>query len=83
MLFNHYQNNIIYKDNLCKLFIKSVSVDNVNFDYCGISDIVTPIICYFVYRCLNDVLSKDNVEGNSVFKNGKQKSRKLLKIKHI
>ena len=83
ILFNHYQNNIIYKENICKLFIQIVSVNNVNFEYCGVCVIVNPVICYFLRRRLSVVLSKDNMDRISTFKNGREKSRKLLKLKHI
>ena len=83
MLFNTYQNDIIYRDNVCKIFIKIITVNNVKFDYCGVCIITNPVICYFVRRRLNVVLSKDNLDRISILKNGKLKSRKLLKLKHI
>ena len=47
ILFNH-QNDIIYVSNVCKLFIKIVSVNNVLFNYCGTCHINDAVICCFV-----------------------------------
>ena len=52
ILFNHYQNDIIYRDHLCNIFIKIVTVNNVNFDYFGVCEITNHVICYFVRRGL-------------------------------
>ena len=84
ILFNHYQNDIIYVSNICKLFIKIVCVNNVLFNYCGTCHINDAVICYFIKRRLNIVLSLENCD--TIFKNSKngiRKSRKLLKLKHL
>ena len=83
IIFNCYQNDILHKDNLCKLFYNIVQVNRTNFVYCGICVIEEPVISYFVRRRLNVVLSKDNSDTVSSSKNGKTKYRKLLKLKHI
>ena len=46
-------------------------------------DLLIPLSVSYVYRCINVVSSKDNLDSISMFKNGKQKSKKLLKLKHI
>ena len=62
-----------------------MSFNNVNVEYCRVGVIANLVICYFVRSRLNFVLSKDNLERISIFKNivRKQKSRKLLKLKRI
>ena len=52
ILFNSYISDIIYKENICKVFIHIVSVNNINFDYCDTCFIHNNVINYFVRRKL-------------------------------
>ena len=84
ILFNSYISDIIYKENICKVFIHIVSVNNINFDYCDTCFIHNNVINYFVRRKLIPVLSKENLDSiDIVSKTGITKSRKLLKLKHL
>ena len=60
ILFNLYQNEIIYKDNICKLFCNIVIINNVKFNYCGSCCVDNYVINLCVRRCLNSILCKDN-----------------------
>ena len=62
VLFNNYKNYIIYLSNICKLFIKIISVNNVFIIYCGTCNINDAVICYFVKRQLIIVLSLENCD---------------------
>ena len=48
ILLNSYISDIIYKENICKVFIHIVSVNNINFDYCDTCVIRNTVINYFV-----------------------------------
>ena len=84
VLFNHYINDIIYKNDICKLFNNIVTVNNVCFTYCNSCLISDSIICYFVKCRLSTMLSKENL-NNIDCKNTDmiRKSRKLIKLKHL
>ena len=83
ILFNLYQNEIIYKGNICKLFCNIVIINNVKFNYCGSCCVDNFVINFFVRHRLNSILCKDNTDTVSIYNNEKIKSRKLLKLKHI
>ena len=57
ILFKYYINDIVYKVNICKVFIHIIYVNNIYFDYCDTCQICDKVINYFVCIRLKNILS--------------------------